>query len=202
MAAFIRLYYIFILHQTTTANAEVITIGSLYYIFILHQTTTPEWVQIICKELYYIFILHQTTTRKTDRQRSPRVVLYLHSTSNHNSYHTHNEHYYVVLYLHSTSNHNYFLELFFPMLLYYIFILHQTTTRVNTHEYSMCCIISSFYIKPQRRTRKLSPSSSCIISSFYIKPQHIPLTLLIFSRLKTILGDMKLFDETYLIQSY
>jgi len=26
--------------------------------------------------------------------------------------------------------------------------------------------------------------------------------LLIFSRLKTILGDMKLFDETYLIQSY
>lgn len=31
---------------------------------------------------------------------------------------------------------------------------------------------------------------------------HIPLTLLIFSRLKTILGDMKLFDETYLIQSY
>ena len=42
----------------------------------------------------------------------------------------------------------------------------------------------------------------CIISSFYIKPQHIPLTLLIFSRLKTILGDMKLFDEAYLIQSY
>ena len=44
--------------------------------------------------------------------------------------------------------------------------------------------------------------SRCIISSFYIKPQHIPLTLLIFSRLKTILGDMKLFNEAYLIQSY
>ncbi|KDR51645.1 hypothetical protein HMPREF1991_02367, partial [Hoylesella loescheii DSM 19665 = JCM 12249 = ATCC 15930] len=41
-----------------------------------------------------------------------------------------------------------------------------------------------------------------IISSFYIKPQHIPLTLLIFNCLKTILGDMKLFDEAYLIQSY
>ena len=65
-------------------------------------------------------------------------------------------------------------------MLYYIFILHQTTTE--------SC---SGYIH-----------KSCIISSFYIKPQHIPLTLLIFSRLKTILGDMKLFDEAYLIQSY
>ena len=64
------------------------------------------------------------------------------------------------------------------------------------------CIISSFYIKPQRVLGNGERVDCCIISSFYIKPQHIPLTLLIFSRLKTILGDMKLFDETYLIQSY
>ena len=64
--------------------------------------------------------------------------------------------------------------------LYYIFILHQTTTYTNT----------------------LKNIKGCIISSFYIKPQHIPLTLLIFNCLKTILGDMKLFDEAYLIQSY
>ena len=65
----------------------------------------------------------------------------------------------VVLYLHSTSNHN--------------------------------SELASEYL-----------ITSCIISSFYIKPQHIPLTLLIFNCLKTILGDMKLFDEAYLIQSY
>ena len=66
----------------------------------------------------------------------------------------------------------------------------------------MGCIISSFYIKPQPDEGSKDAGYRCIISSFYIKPQHIPLTLLIFSRLKTILGDMKLFDETYLIQSY
>ena len=86
--------------------------------------------------------------------------------------------------------------------LYYIFILHQTTTVAHILCNVLSCIISSFYIKPQPRTGALLPHGSCIISSFYIKPQHIPLTLLIFSRLKTILGDMKLFDEAYLIQSY
>ena len=40
MFGYAQLYYIFILHQTTTiglVNEQVIT---LYYIFILHQTTT------------------------------------------------------------------------------------------------------------------------------------------------------------------
>ncbi|EEX52963.1 hypothetical protein HMPREF6745_1560 [Prevotella sp. oral taxon 472 str. F0295] len=64
------------------------------------------------------------------------------------------------------------------------------------------CIISSFYIKPQQFQYTDYVGNCCIISSFYIKPQHIPLTLLIFNCLKTILGDMKLFDEAYLIQSY
>ena len=69
-------------------------------------------------------------------------------------------------------------------------------------EASIRCIISSFYIKPQRNVHYVCGMSGCIISSFYIKPQHIPLTLLIFNCLKTMLGDMKLFDEAYLIQSY
>ena len=56
----------------------------------------------------------------------------------------------VVLYLHSTSNHN--LRMLPPL---------NTT----------CCIISSFYIKPQLQLVKAYLHLSCIISSFYIKPQ-------------------------------
>ena len=57
-----------------------------------------------------------------------RVVLYLHSTSNHNSaiFFSHSR--CVVLYLHSTSNHNSIISFSCFIMLYYIFILHQTTT--------------------------------------------------------------------------
>ena len=56
-------------------------------------------------------------------------------------------------------------------MLYYIFILHQTTTGKLQERISQCCIISSFYIKPQLVESALRLRRSCIISSFYIKPQ-------------------------------
>ena len=56
------------------------------------------------------------------------VVLYLHSTSNHNFRFFFLAAEIVVLYLHSTSNHNPACLLWQVGLLYYIFILHQTTT--------------------------------------------------------------------------
>ena len=56
------LYYIFILHQTTTQNVLNVFSSELYYIFILHQTTTLELGEDGKAKLYYIFILHQTTT--------------------------------------------------------------------------------------------------------------------------------------------
>ena len=55
--------------------------------------------------------------------------------------------------------------------LYYIFILHQTTTDHFITPELLCCIISSFYIKPQLFTGNVIPDFCCIISSFYIKPQ-------------------------------
>ena len=109
----------------------------------------------------------------------------------------------VVLYLHSTSNHNSELAseyLITSCIISSFYIKPQL--YFHDPKITICCIISSFYIKPQLRRLGYCPSLSCIISSFYIKPQHIPLTLLIFNCLKTILGDMKLFDEAYLIQSY
>ena len=37
---------------------------------------------------------------------------------------------------------------------------------------STCCILSKFYIKPQRRSDPPVGSCCCILSKFYIKPQH------------------------------
>ena len=56
------LYYIFILHQTTTVLIFANNHVTLYYIFILHQTTTQSRHLHNSHLLYYIFILHQTTT--------------------------------------------------------------------------------------------------------------------------------------------
>ena len=55
--------------------------------------------------------------------------------------------------------------------LYYIFILHQTTTMLKLQAEAISCIISSFYIKPQLLRLTIILMLSCIISSFYIKPQ-------------------------------
>ena len=57
--------------------------------------------------------------------------------------------------------------------LYLIEILHQTTTHCKCIQFTLCCILSKFYIKPQRRRLKTWQMSSCILSKFYIKPQRV-----------------------------
>ena len=56
--------------------------------------------------------------------------------------------------------------------LYLIEILHQTTTHCKCIQFTLCCILSKFYIKPQRRGLRNLRHSSCILSKFYIKPQR------------------------------
>ena len=188
------MYYIFILHQTTTIASEYGPTTLLYYIFILHQTTTVKsWLALIDK-LYYIFILHQTTTRQAvvgeevgciissfyikpqqvrPHQNLSFVVLYLHSTSNHNLLSGGKFHSAVVLYLHSTSNHNAFeaVQFYVSVVLYLhstsnhnfehfdipldrvVLYLHSTSNHNHPrmpYTWTSCCIISSFYIKPQQ----------------------------------------------------
>ena len=55
--------------------------------------------------------------------------------------------------------------------LYLIEILHQTTTAAEEQAEPQRCILSKFYIKPQRPFRSYIPSPCCILSKFYIKPQ-------------------------------
>ena len=57
--------------------------------------------------------------------------------------------------------------------LYLIEILHQTTTHCKCIQFTLCCILSKFYIKPQHATMSGGSAPSCILSKFYIKPQHL-----------------------------
>ena len=76
---------------------------------------------------------------------------------------------YYIFILHQTTTVK--TRAIFQVLLYYIFILHQTTTWQVSAKRWRGCIISSFYIKPQRNALKAEIRNGCIISSFYIKPQ-------------------------------
>ena len=55
--------------------------------------------------------------------------------------------------------------------LYLIEILHQTTTHCKCIQFTLCCILSKFYIKPQLAELPFDTVFSCILSKFYIKPQ-------------------------------
>ena len=58
------------------------------------------------------------------------------------------------------------------IVLYLIEILHQTTTLSQSHPTPMGCILSKFYIKPQRCEHSYCMLLGCILSKFYIKPQQ------------------------------
>ena len=57
--------------------------------------------------------------------------------------------------------------------LYLIEILHQTTTHCKCIQFTLCCILSKFYIKPQHPSKVFARYQSCILSKFYIKPQQV-----------------------------
>ena len=99
------------------------------------------------------------------------VVSYRNSTSNHNNLRGADLREAVVSYRNSTSNHNWLFIRPQTFLLYLIEILHQTTTTMMRRCHTESCILSKFYIKPQRTSEELPIEQSCILSKFYIKPQ-------------------------------
>ena len=123
------LYLIEILHQTTTMYDFYMKDMELYLIEILHQTTTGPLRQVWRLPLYLIEILHQTTTPAV-AILSPLLL-------------------YLIEILHQTTT-VIFLVICLA-LLYLIEILHQTTTPGRPLLILLCCILSKFYIKPQRR---------------------------------------------------
>ena len=57
--------------------------------------------------------------------------------------------------------------------LYLIEILHQTTTHCKCIQFTLCCILSKFYIKPQHLRHRPNNENGCILSKFFIKPQQL-----------------------------
>ena len=98
------------------------------------------------------------------------IVLYLYSTSNHNSFCNLEHHTLIVLYLYSTSNHNYKEVVGMFTELSYTFILHQTTTRSVRSVFSCHCLIPLFYIKPQPPVQSLSTKT--IVLYLYSTSNH------------------------------
>ena len=122
----------------------------LYLIEILHQTTTVAYVKTHGSELYLIEILHQTTTVDPEGHAIVRCIL--------SKFYIKPQHLFttgtkacVVSYRNSTSNHNRELKDSHFDELYLIEILHQTTTLFLLRVRTKSCILSKFYIKPQRR---------------------------------------------------
>ena len=169
--------------------------------------------------MYYIFILHQTTTIKKSELKyssciissfyiKPQqgawntyvylVVLYLHSTSNHNygvgSFVSH----LVVLYLHSTSNHNFPEENSFGWKLYYIFILHQTTTGAR----STFDVIQLYYIFILHQTTTFGGRKGMAKGLYYIFILHQTTTPPCCSRVKSGLYYIFILHQTTTCRSY
>ena len=186
------LYLIEILHQTTTPAVVTNNLQSciLSKFYIKPQLDVDERSADRGCILSKFYIKPQQIGPSLDPQI---VVSYRNSTSNHNCTGCHSTPESVVSYRNSTSNHNYhagrsnlwglyLIEILHQTTtpsttstkedgLYLIEILHQTTTSAGQVSTNRCCILSKFYIKPQRLWRHSPVSRSCILSKFYIKPQ-------------------------------
>ena len=125
---------------------------TLYLIEILHQTTTlarPALFPPGCiLSKFYIKPQHRSS-----HNIGQLVVSYRNSTSNHNRAGAKALRGPVVSYRNSTSNHNAGTTTPNSALLYLIEILHQTTTTFSIIQFVPRCILSKFYIKPQRSLR-------------------------------------------------
>ncbi len=151
----IRLYYVdcVVSYRNSTSNhnlpSDYITSTVLYLIEILHQTTTshPTILRRLCCILSKFYIKPQPPIRL---YYVDCVVSYRNSTSNHNERACAGNipELYLIEILHQTTTKH--RDNINPGLLYLIEILHQTTTHLLSMWSPVSCILSKFYIKPQR----------------------------------------------------
>ena len=103
------------------------------------------------------------------------VVSYRNSTSNHNTLLSKRTIDIVVSYRNSTSNHNKTDLVKMLLALYLIEILHQTTTlRRLLLRVSWLYLIEILHQTTTQSTVDRNTAACCILSKFYIKPQRSP----------------------------
>ena len=218
---FLALYLIEILHQTTTPFPKLIRllccILSKFYIKpqLTHDSLRLERSCILSK--FYI-----KPQQRSLQHNSFCVVSYRNSTSNHNFCSYALCCWPVVSYRNSTSNHNPSFWLRYYSTLYLIEILHQTTTTCTQSEESgklylieilhqtttadgsvipvPCCILSKFYIKPQRAFLRRFRRIGCILSKFYIKPQ--PRLYVLLDEVSCILSKFYIKPQRMVVEGY
>ena len=81
--------------------------------------------------------------------------------------------YCVVSYRNSTSNHNYGEGIYFHVKLYLIEILHQTTTAGSAGRTRKRLYLIEILHQTTTFGRHFPSNDSCILSKFYIKPQRL-----------------------------
>ena len=120
------LYFLSILHQTTTIEGGIMTLVSCisYQFYIKPQHILVQRCARVCCISYQFYIKPQLATHRWLRVS-------------------------VVFPINSTSNHNRCEEVAIANELYFLSILHQTTTRCVHSNFFGCCISYQFYIKPQ-----------------------------------------------------
>ena len=155
-----------------------------YYHFFLHRNGLGyinkedgrELVSVIflceSKTCHLHILLHLTTTTTLT---TIKTQLCLFSTSNHNEYSQNiaDSLLSFISFLHQTTTH-FHLLIYFEKLSFISF-LHQTTTRSLPSSPPMHCLLSLFYIKPQRIELGTLAAADCLLSLFYIKPQLVVL---------------------------
>ena len=105
--------------------------------------------------------------------QDPQIVSYLFSTSNHNNLKNWQTQQDIVSYLFSTSNHNCAVVGMNSSLLYLISFLHQTTTNVSPHFEEVKLYLISFLHQTTTTSTGHQTGCNCILSLFYIKPQRM-----------------------------
>ena len=172
----LALYLIEILHQTTTAGHSSFAVSccilSKFYIKPQLEIALPLRTAGCILSKFYIKPQQKTRRGilnfrcilskfyiKPQLVRNyygySQVVSYRNSTSNHNQAREVIEslRLYLIEILHQTTTRSSLISSL--LMLYLIEILHQTTTPVMAILYLRCCILSKFYIKPQRLARVL-----------------------------------------------
>ena len=119
----------------------------------------------------YISFLHQTTTAHNNHEAATHCLISLFYIKPQRWF----TWYFscrIVLYLFSTSNHNALSQRVDPYTLSYISFLHQTTTVFEYFETPDQLSYISFLHQTTTKPPKVKDEQNCLISLFYIKPQR------------------------------
>ena len=209
----VLLYLIEILHQTTTACTGD-TGGHSCILSKFYIKPQPRFFYYCC--LGVVSYRNSTSNHNVAGSKliSRSVVSYRNSTSNHNIHYGFLVPPVVVSYRNSTSNHNiadkvlpvgqlYLIEILhqtttyaldnqIKAMLYLIEILHQTTTIEDVAPIIYSCILSKFYIKPQR----ISIARSWNRGLYLIEILHQTTTLVVFPSALVLLYLIEILHQT------